>query len=100
MLVDGSEPSGDDETRLTIGTLRSLAADARDFEKANREDLDWLGDTYKLGEARLGNLFALSRSGHGAGFFEYPDGGDKLQRAAKAYGSVNLTLDPDGRIRL
>jgi hypothetical protein len=45
-----------------------------------------------LSPERIGHDFWLSRNGHGAGFFDEGLGalGDRLQKAAKVYGSVDL----------
>lgn len=99
MLVPGCRPEdGDDHLRLTLPTLRSLAADARDFATANAAELARYRDANRLDDEECGHLFALSRSGHGAGFFDYPGGG-KLQAASRPYGDASLMLCVDGRIR-
>lgn len=48
-------------------------------------------DYTDLDFATLGANFALSRNGHGAGFFDL--GRNDLQKAAKTFGTVDIYLD-------
>lgn len=50
--------------------------------------------------ARAGFDFALTRNGHGAGFWDRGLGitGDQLSAAAELYGQADLYLDDDGKI--
>ena len=83
-----------DASDIAPETLAQMVADCESFQDANAEDLA------QCDADRAGSDFWLSRNGHGAGFFDGPypgDMGDRLQRAAKVYGSVDL-YDVDGVI--
>ena len=74
--------------------LDAMRSDCARFIEANRADL---AEASALGNlwTSLGNDFFLSRNGHGAGYF---DRGrepvwQRLQRAAKAEGEVNFTIE-------
>lgn len=71
--------------------IKEAIDDCKDFQDANREDLDEVSDTYHVDDSQHGHDFFLSRNGHGAGFFDRGydlNGlGDKLQRAARVYGT-------------
>jgi hypothetical protein len=94
----GGEPldKNYDVSDIAPATIAQMIKDCKDFEEANEDDLDATG----LSEERLGHNFWLSRNGHGAGFFDdvFGELGDKLQRAAKVYGTVDLYVGDDGRI--
>lgn len=46
-----------------------------------------------------GHNFALSRNGHGAGFFDTPyEYADELHRSAKAHGTFGLYVGDDGKL--
>lgn len=66
--------------------------DCRDFCEAHEND-------FRGNESQAGHDFWLSRNGHGAGFFDGDwEDGDKLQKAAKVYGSVDLYVGEDEKI--
>lgn len=62
----------------------------RDFQDANRADLDEVEDTFHVDAYRNGHDFWLTRNGHGAGFWDrgYGELGDRLTRASKPYGEA------------
>lgn len=76
-------------------TLTQMEVDCRDFQQAQAALLDE-AQTIRMmyDNANAGHDFWLSRNGHGAGFFDrgLGDVGDKLQAAARIYGSVNLSV--------
>lgn len=76
------------ETDIFSGTLSQMAADCRDFQRANAELLEQAGS-----DGQNGHDFWLTRNGHGAGFWDrgYPDKiGYALTKAARVYGEVDL----------
>lgn len=50
----------------------------------------------------MGRNFALTRNGHGAGFWDLGLGvlGDELTKAAKVYGEQNLYVGDDGQLHV
>ena len=67
---------------------------AADFQESNEDDLDETsGDS-----EQHGHDFWLTRNGHGAGFWDrgYGPVGDRLTKAAKAYGSEDIYVGDDG----
>lgn len=79
------------------GTRAKLEKDAARFY-ARYEEM-W---TAYIDDEEAGHNFALSRNGHGAGFFDeddLPAGLRKtLQAAAKSFGTVHLYVGDDGEI--
>ncbi len=73
-----------------------MEADCAEFQDAHDHDLADSG----LEPGRAGHDFWLTRNGHGAGFWDEGLGelGERLSRAAKAYGSVNLYLGDDDKV--
>ncbi len=100
---DESEPF-DHRFNIHSDTLAAMREDCEDFIASNAELLaeydtrmsceQWTGAT------RAGHDFWLTRNCHGAGFWDrgLGDLGDKLSRAAKVYGSVELYVGDDGVI--
>lgn len=90
------------------GELRAAAVeDVRAFLEANQEDaLAFVkaqagtprGDDDYWGS--LGHDLWLTRNGHGAGFWDRGLGelGERLTKAAKTYGEVDLFLGADGQV--
>lgn len=83
---------------LTVDNFSNEAVDQAitecdDFVRANKEDLESIGT-----RAQHGHDFSLSRNGHGAGFFDrgYGDVGERLQEAARVYGSIEVYQGDDG----
>lgn len=76
--------------------LKQATEDAIDFLKANEKDLEAAGSSWGY----HGHDFWLSRNGHGAGFFDrdYGAAGDRLQEAAKVYGSLHIIEGGDGKL--
>lgn len=106
---DTSEPLDDDYSiedfePISVGLL---AIDLSDFVYNNASDLNLaLSDKYTM--ENVAHDFWLSRNGHGSGFFDRSaplfDGDkqpywDRLQTAAKTYGTIDLYPTHDGKIR-
>lgn len=77
-------------------SLRQAIEECADFQQANRADLDEVSDTFHATDSQHGHDFYLTRCGHGAGFWDrgYGPLGDKLSKAAKVYGNVDV-MGPD-----
>lgn len=71
--------------------IKEAIADCKDFQDANRADLDEVSDTYHVDDSRHGHDFFLTRNHHGAGFwdrgYDLNGLGRKLTEAAHAYGT-------------
>lgn len=96
---------GYDETDLAPESFAKIIEDCTDFQEANAADLELYCQEYQsrhdyTSEACAGHDFWLTRNGHGAGFWDRGLGelGERLTRAAKVYGSVDLYLGDDGLI--
>jgi len=81
---------------LSLETVKGAIKDCTAFQKSEQDDLDASG----LPEAEQGHLFWLNRNGHGVGFWDRPGGklGDRLSKATKVYGSVDLYVGDDGLV--
>lgn len=79
---------------IDAATRAEMLSDCRDFWAANYADLG----TMEPGQA--GHDFWLTRNGHGAGFWDRGLGelGERLTRATKVYGGVELYIGDDGLI--
>lgn len=73
-------------------SVTEMRAECDDFVSANAADLTGID----AGQA--GHDFALTRNGHGAGFWDRGLGalGDRLSDAAKVYGTQGLSAGDDG----
>lgn len=82
----------------------SMRETCTDFMQANAADLREYCERMDSGEwtgmQRAGHDFWLTRNGHGAGFWDRGLGelGDRLSKAARVYGSVDLYAGDDGQI--
>jgi hypothetical protein len=78
---------------LTWDALKALVRDAVDFYTAQQGDLTRAAETRPWDH--LGHDFALSRAGHGTGFWDRGLGevGDSLHAAAKVYGGEGLYVE-------
>lgn len=95
------QDNGYDESDLAPEALAKIVEDCRGFQESNMPDLEEYtisGGFQDLTYA--GHDFWLTRNGHGAGFWDRGLGelGERLTRAAKVYGSVDLYLGDDGLI--
>lgn len=104
--------SGEEDDGGTIGdkgfsdlapeTLALMIEDCRKFQDENADALrESFEDDGACDDSRGGHDFWFTRNGHGCGFWDgdwpEPMAAD-LDRAAKAFGEVNLYLGEDGRI--
>ncbi len=94
----GGEPldKNYDASDLSEETLGAFKRDCEAFLEANGDDLD----ESTLAPEQAGHDFWLTRNGHGAGFWDRGLGelGERLSKAAKVYGSVDLIVGSDGKI--
>jgi hypothetical protein len=76
---------------FAVASQRSIQDDCRDFVAGNWSDLEGID----AGEA--GHDFALTRNGHGAGFWDrgLGDAGDRLTNASKPYGASGAWFERD-----
>lgn len=58
-----------------------------------REWTELLDGAYRVHPGRLGECFALSRNGHGAGFFDLGKGYPAVQRHARKWGTHTWIVD-------
>lgn len=108
VVVDETLPEGEgtsdgyysnaDDYELAEGQEERLLVEARDF-------YDWFTETYPEWEGdygQVGHDFALTRNGHGAGFWDRGDETysksmrDETTEMSKVYGGVYLYLGDDG----
>lgn len=95
-----------DRDNLTMDALREMVSDAEAFRRAEYTQLaQTVGELQRrsIGNvwSEMGACFALSRNGHGAGFFDC--GGSletELQAAARVYGEQSLITEFDGRVEV
>lgn len=101
------EPFHADRDTLTLRAAAELVREAESFRKAQYAHLAAavselqprsVGNVW----AEMGACFALSSSGHGAGFFDAGLGelGDTLQAAARVYGGQDLVRNDDGLLEV
>lgn len=100
-----AEPDRTQDAQVTRKALREARSDAYGFlhaleGKGRGEDPALLAEWERYKEARsvedAGGDFALSRNGHGAGFFSRDDGYPLLQAHAKTFGSADWILNRRG----
>lgn len=77
--------------KVALETMVKAANDCAAFVAANEAAI---AGRYE----EAGHDFWLTRNGHGAGFWDgdWPEAGDALTVAAKAFGEVNLYVGDDG----
>lgn len=85
-------------------SLRDIAPDATKTIKSDCYDFvaqNWK-DLANLNPAQTGHDFFLTRNGHGAGFWDrgLGDVGDRLTKAAEAYGDSGFYAGDDGKIHV
>lgn len=75
-------------------SLASAVADCDSFRETQADDLA------DMDPEQAGHDFWLTRNGHGAGFWDRGLGarGDRLSKACKPYGSVDLYVGDDGKV--
>ena len=84
-----------DASELTEAQLEEIERDCEDFQEANAELLEQAGSA-----EQNGHDFALTRNGHGAGFWDrgYGEVGEKLSEACKPYGTQALYVYEDSSL--
>lgn len=100
--VDGQTVNLDDCELSTAGA-DSCRADCLDFFTANHGDLTTAADCAGYSFAHAGHDFALTRNGHGAGFWDgdLPEElGERLTEASEAAGEVCAYIGDDGQVYL
>lgn len=89
----GTEERNYDIDDISAKALHEMIEDCTDFQAANRTDLIAARSTANT-PAQQGHDFYLTRNRHGAGFWDRGLGevGDRLAKAAHAYGDSSLAL--------
>lgn len=88
-----------DDTDLHEKTAAAMRADCERFIEANRQDL--IAAVLQGRDSDyLGHDFWLTRNGHGTGFWDrcLGDVGERLTKACKKFGEINLIVGDDGKI--
>jgi len=92
---DNGEPLDDNYNiyDISVKCLEQMKADCAKFQADNRNDI---ADD----PSQAGHDFWLTRNDHGAGFWDgdWPEAGERLTKASKAYGEVDLYVGDDGLI--
>jgi len=105
--TDESTPAGgvplDDNYEIddiAQDTLDQMIKDCADFQQSEAADLALAYQHRGYDEGSAGHDFWLTRNGHGAGFWDRGLGavGDRLSKASKAYGGVDLYVGDDDMI--
>lgn len=91
-LVWSSTDESEDYENATVSDslLNKAIKDCKEFQKFHSNLYKGIDDT------QAGLNFALSRNGHGAGFFDLNL--NDAQIAAKAYGNVYVYVGDDGKL--
>lgn len=100
--VNGEDVNLDDFELSTAGADK-CRADCLDFFTANHGDLETAADCVGYSWAHAGHDFALTRNGHGAGYWDgdLPEElGDRLTEASKTAGEACAYIDDDGEVYL
>ncbi len=97
---DGDLYQGHSIGMIDADTLKQCAVDCAAFQRLHADDLARADDEFGRGESYSGHDFALSRNGHGSGFFDRDMGplGDRLQAAAESFGPFDLYVGDDGTV--
>lgn len=100
MLWSSTDDDGEplDGMSLSSKAEEEMESECEDFYEEYSDY--WDG---KISDERAGHDFALSRNGHGAGFFDEGHAlpkRDLLQKAARAYGEQNLYVGDDGDVHV
>lgn len=90
-----------DSFELSEAAKAACLETCKAFMSANREDVNAAAMSYGMSHA--GHDLALTRNGHGAGYWDGAlpaDLGQRLSDAARALGEVNLFLNMSGEVEL
>ncbi len=94
---DHGDPLDDNynDSDIAPATLAQMREDCADFVAANASDLA------EIEPSQAGHDFWLTRCGHGAGFWDRGLGeiGERLTRASKIYGNVDLYVNDAGEVQ-
>lgn len=84
-----------DQSDFSVETKAEILTDCTKFVEENHELLDSIGDY-----SQHGHDFALTRNGHGTGFWDhdYGDAGDMLTKECKKFGEIYLYIDADNKV--
>lgn len=87
---------------FAYGSHDSIESDVDSFVAANWADLQKAEEEFKRGADSCGHDFALTRNGHGAGFWDrgMGDVGQRLTDASKPYGESNASIHDGGEPEL
>ncbi len=105
--TDESTPAGGepldanyDITDIAQETLDKMIKDCEDFQQAEAADLALAYQHPGYDEGSAGHDFWLDRNGHGVGFWDRGLGaiGDRLSKAADAYGTTYLYVGDDDMV--
>lgn len=79
---------------LAPEAVAAITEEIASFLEANESDLEGLDPVM------VGHDFYLTRNRHGAGFWDrgHDEKGERLTKAAHAYGRSDLYIDDDGRL--
>jgi hypothetical protein len=88
------------DAELTEDAKAEIRKDVNAFLLGNQRDIH--AYTEALGLPQVGHDFALTRNGHGAGFWDRGLGelGQRLSDASKPYGEQHLILGDDGNVHV
>jgi hypothetical protein len=98
--MDEATPQGGEPLDANYGpkdlapeTIAQMKADCERFQAENAQDIEG-----RLEQA--GHDFWLTRCGHGSGYWDgdWPEAGDRLTEACKAFPEVTLYVGDDGLI--
>ena len=101
--TDDGESVELDQLELSTAGADKCRADCLDFFTANHADLSTAADCPGYSFAHGGHDFALTRNGHGAGFWDgdLPEElGERLTTASNAAGQVDAYIGDDGSVYL
>ena len=90
-----------DESNLAPETRAAMRADVERFARDNAATIVPCFGFGRCDWSLVGHDFWLTRNGHGCGFWDgdWPeDAGEKLSKAARRFGEVNLYVGDDGQI--
>jgi hypothetical protein len=104
-VVDGEDVNLDDGYETSEAFDAKCEADCRAFFEANEADIGRAVEEYRKadGYGYAGHDFALTRNGHGAGYWDgdLPEElGERLTAASKGAGEVHPYLGDDGLVYL
>jgi len=90
----GELENAEDAHHFEVNRSLVETEDAKAFYSDNLETLTEVHETYAQAWEYMGHDFALTRNGHGAGFWDRGHGalGEKLSEAARVYGEASVYI--------